>query len=241
MNENTELESLDGLTSEVRDVRAALADLTAALDEVASWSKTLPDRWAGTEGSTAGLDTAVRAIAEAAANLKLPQAVIEQLAVLEQEANRARVLGEAAADAGATGDFTGFAAEVSGDGAEADANHVQYGPAVELAVRQAYSALVHRAGKDGATPRWVSLAKLRGELEHAAVEAGRLPYSREAVDAALEELALQPGIHVQAEANQQALTDEDHAAAVRFGGSTRHLLMIESAERTTSARRAPRA
>ncbi|MFD7161712.1 hypothetical protein ACFV9C_44505 [Kribbella sp. NPDC059898] len=227
MYEHTELENLDGLTSEVRDVRAALADLTAALDEVASWSQTLPDRWAGADGTTAGLDNAVRAIADMAAGLKLPPAVLEQLAVLEHEATHARTIGEAAADAGATGDLAAFTTATGAGGIDHGGDQARHEHAVERAVRQAYDMLVLKGEEDGREVRWVGLVALRGELEESAVHDGRLPYGREAVDAALQRLSRQPGIHVQAEANQQALTDEDQAAGVRFAGSTRHLLLIE--------------
>jgi hypothetical protein len=51
---------------------------------------------------------------------------------------------------------------------------------------------------------------------------------REAVDAELERMASSQGVHIQAESNQKALTEADRAAAVRFGGDERHLLMIET-------------
>lgn len=81
-------------------------------------------------------------------------------------------------------------------------------------IRQAYTELAERPGAD-----WITLVVLRGRLSDV---------PRDELDAALETLALQPGVHVQAEANQQALTPADHDAAVRFGGSTRHALMIET-------------
>jgi hypothetical protein len=87
-------------------------------------------------------------------------------------------------------------------------------PDTEAQVRSAYALLARPAGS------WVGLVALREKLAGA---------RRADVDAALERLASQPGVHVQAEANQQALTDEDREAAVRFGGSARHLLKIESA------------
>jgi hypothetical protein len=221
--ENTELENLDGLTSEVRDVRAALGDLTAALDEIASWSQSLPDRWAGAEGTTAGLDSAVQTIAAAAAGLRLPPDVLEQLAVLEHEATRARAIGEAAADAGASGDLAAFTTEATAGHSTDDVDPTAVEHAVEQEIRQAYNRL-KQAGND---VRWVGLVELRAELTRTAVEDGRLPYSRADVDAALRRLSRMPGIHVQGEANQQALNDVDWEAAVRFGGSTRHILLIE--------------
>lgn len=85
---------------------------------------------------------------------------------------------------------------------------------VEARIRTAYRKLSSASGLP-----WVGLAALRAELPDVA---------REDVDAALQQLSRQPGIHVQAEANQQALRDADHEAAVRFGGSSRHLLKIEN-------------
>jgi hypothetical protein len=84
----------------------------------------------------------------------------------------------------------------------------------ETRIRSAYRKLSSASGSP-----WVGLAALRAELADV---------TREDVDAALQQLSRQPGIHVQAEANQQALIDADHEAAVRFGGSSRHLLKIEN-------------
>lgn len=84
----------------------------------------------------------------------------------------------------------------------------------ETRIRTAYRKLSSASGLP-----WVGLADLRTQLTD---------LDREDVDAALQQLSRQPGVHVQAEANQQALTAADHAAAVRFGGSSRHLLNIEN-------------
>lgn len=230
MHEHTELDNLDGLTSEVRDVRAALADLTAALDEVVTWSQTLPDRWAGAEGTTAGLDNAVRSIAEMAAGLKLPPAVLEQLAVLEQEATRARGVGEVAGDVDATGDLAAFTADAgpaAGAGIDHGGDQDRRERVVEQAIRQAYDMLVINGEEDGREVRWVGLVALRAQLDEDAAHAGRLPFPRAGVDAGLQRLSRLPGIHLQGEANQQTLTDADWEAGVRFGGSTRHILLIE--------------
>jgi hypothetical protein len=86
-------------------------------------------------------------------------------------------------------------------------------PDVEKLIRSAYRQV---AGTSGG---WVGLAELREEL---------LGVSRESVDAELERMASTPGVHVQAESNQKTLTETDRAAAVRFGGDERHLLMIEA-------------
>jgi hypothetical protein len=47
------------------------------------------------------------------------------------------------------------------------------------------------------------------------------------LDRALKLLARRPDVHIRAEADQKALTDEDHEAAVVLGGTPRHRLMIE--------------
>jgi hypothetical protein len=86
-------------------------------------------------------------------------------------------------------------------------------PDVEKLIRDAYDRL------PGPSGGWVGLADLREEL---------VGVSRAAVDAELERMAGTPGVHIQAEANQKTLTEADRAAAVRFGGDERHLLMIEA-------------
>ncbi len=90
--------------------------------------------------------------------------------------------------------------------------HEIFRPDVERQIRAAYG----RLAKPG---EWVGLVALRQEL---------FGVPRAAVDAELERLASTPGAHIQAESNQKSLTDADHAAAVRFGGDDRHLLMVEA-------------
>jgi hypothetical protein len=85
---------------------------------------------------------------------------------------------------------------------------------LETRIRTAYGVL---SSKSGST--WVGLAALRADLDD---------IDRDDLDATLQQLSRQPGVHVQAEANQQALTADDHEAAVRFGGSSRHLLKIDN-------------
>ncbi|MDX6260307.1 MAG: hypothetical protein QOH84_1995 [Kribbellaceae bacterium] len=89
-------------------------------------------------------------------------------------------------------------------------------PDLETRIRTAYGTL---SAKSGST--WVGLAALRAELTSV---------NREELDAALQQLSREPGVHVQAGANQQVLTSADHEAAVRFGGSSRHLLKIDTHE-----------
>jgi hypothetical protein len=91
--------------------------------------------------------------------------------------------------------------------------HEVFQPDVEVQIRSAYLELAKAPGD------WVGLAELRETL------AG---VSRDDVDAELERMASTPGVHVQAEPNQKALTEADRAAAVRFGGDDRHMLMIEA-------------
>ena len=86
-------------------------------------------------------------------------------------------------------------------------------PDLEELVRGAYARLA------GSRRGYVGLAELREAL---------VGVSREEVDAELERLAGTPGVHVVAEPNQKALTDDDRAASVRFGGDERHMLKIES-------------
>lgn len=81
-------------------------------------------------------------------------------------------------------------------------------------IRAAYARLSRDPGES-----WLALRVLRADLSD---------LSREEVDSALQQLSREPGVHVQAEANQQSLTDADHDAAVRFGASSRHLLKIEN-------------
>jgi hypothetical protein len=90
--------------------------------------------------------------------------------------------------------------------------HEIFRPDVEQQIRGAYL----RLAKPG---EWVGLAELREQL---------FGVPRPAVDAELERMASTPGVHVQAEPNQKALTGAHRAAAVRFGGDDRHMLMIEA-------------
>lgn len=83
----------------------------------------------------------------------------------------------------------------------------------EQSIRSAYSRLADGPGD------WVGLVRLREELDG---------LDRAEVDGALERMASTPGVHVQAESNQKALTDAHRAAAVRFGGDDRHMIMIEA-------------
>ncbi len=90
--------------------------------------------------------------------------------------------------------------------------HEVFRPDVEKQIRGAYARLA-------APGAWVGLVALREEL---------FGVPRDAVDAELERMASTPGVHVQAETNQKALTEADRAAAVRFGGDDRHMIMIEA-------------
>jgi hypothetical protein len=87
-------------------------------------------------------------------------------------------------------------------------------PDLETRIRTAYTRLTKEPGES-----WLALRVLRTDLADV---------PREDLDHALQQLSREPGVHVQAEANQQSLTEEDHQAAVRFGGSSRHALKIEN-------------
>ena len=85
--------------------------------------------------------------------------------------------------------------------------------AAEQQIRGVYRRLAEAPGD------WVRLMHLRPHLAHLA---------QDTVDNELERMASTPGVHVQAEPNQKALSDADREAAVRFGGDERHMLMIEA-------------
>jgi hypothetical protein len=83
---------------------------------------------------------------------------------------------------------------------------------VQSQVEAAYTAVTGGSGES------IRLAVLRERL------AG---VPKDDVDRALELLARRADVHVRAESDQKALTDEDHEAAVVLGGTPRHRLMIE--------------
>lgn len=80
-------------------------------------------------------------------------------------------------------------------------------------VRAAYQRLARVPGD------WVSLADVRNLL-------GTL--SREDVDQALRELAVQPKVHLIPVANLKSLSARDHSAALRLGGEDNHAIKIEA-------------
>ncbi|GAA3144692.1 hypothetical protein JOF29_005702 [Kribbella aluminosa] len=114
------------------------------------------------------------------------------------------------------------------------AARVQHERVLDNAIRRAYDMLLILGDEDGIERRWVGMVELRAELDADRRAAGVEPYDRSEVDAALRRLSREPGVHVQEEANRQALTDADHDAAVRFGGSSRHILLIEEPDHTDS-------
>jgi len=65
---------------------------------------------------------------------------------------------------------------------------------------------------------WVRLAKLRPRLNGAA---------RGEVDATLTRMTKTGTVHLVPDSNRKALTDADHAAAIRIGGEDKHLMAIE--------------
>jgi hypothetical protein len=88
-------------------------------------------------------------------------------------------------------------------------------PDVERMVRAAYRELADSP----AAP--VRLSALRERLTDV---------QDKLVDAELTRMAELPGVHLREEANQQLLTDDDRAAALRLGGLDRHNLQIEAAQ-----------
>ncbi|MFK0248397.1 hypothetical protein ACIQUM_27200 [Amycolatopsis azurea] len=93
-------------------------------------------------------------------------------------------------------------------------------PKVELTAEEIESRIRIGYRKLARTPRdWVALAELRPMLgEASAVD----------VDAVLKELSRSGQAHLVPESNRKALTDADHAAAIRIGGEDNHLISIEA-------------
>ncbi|OLM29653.1 MULTISPECIES: hypothetical protein [unclassified Pseudonocardia] len=87
-----------------------------------------------------------------------------------------------------------------------------YRPDPQARIRDAVARLTEPGG-------WVGLSRLRKELAD---------LSRGDVDAALTDLAVSPGVHLQSEPNTKALTAADHEAAVTVAGEPRHMIMIEN-------------
>ncbi len=81
-------------------------------------------------------------------------------------------------------------------------------------IRMAYSVIRARRGDR----KWVSLADLREEMGE--------QYSRGEVDKALKDLVGKPGVHLESEMNQSALTHRDRDAAVYVGGDFNHYISI---------------
>jgi len=84
-------------------------------------------------------------------------------------------------------------------------------PAVADRIRAAYAALASERGA------WVSLTRLRDAV-------GDLP--RADVDAALQQLVLEPDVRLNPEFNQKTLSAADRAAALHTGGEDVHLMSI---------------
>jgi 2'-5' RNA ligase len=101
------------------------------------------------------------------------------------------------------------------DRAEDDGGTVDGGAPETAAARQQIRDVYASAVSPG---DWLGMVQLRALLTG---------LSREEQDAALTDLALEPGVHVQQEPNQKALTPADHAARVLIGGDHRDMLMIE--------------
>lgn len=208
MIDGTELANVDALASEVQDAVTAAEALATAMDGLKVWASTLPDRWAGSGWSTERLDAALVDISAAVTGLTTPDQVLEQLRAIAADLTEARAVGEAAAQARATGDLDRFATESASSPATATAGDLA------ARIRAAYRELSAQTGSP-----WIGLVALRSHLADV---------PRDQLDRALQLLSREPGVHVQAQANQQALTAADREAAVTFGDSARHMLKVES-------------
>ena len=89
-------------------------------------------------------------------------------------------------------------------------------PDVENWIRSAYTELTVRRPAGS----WVKLSALRPWLDDV---------PRSVVDEELDRMIQHPDVHLMAELNQGALSDQDHEAAVEIGGENRHLLQIATA------------
>lgn len=83
---------------------------------------------------------------------------------------------------------------------------------IEKRIRAAYQRVTPGRGE------WVMLSDIRPLLRD-------LP--RVLVDRALVQMNRCPDVHLVPESNQKALTEEDRAAAVRFGEQDKHLIAID--------------
>ena len=104
----TELSNPDEVEAEVVEVEAALEAVVIGLRELSEWATHLPERWAGTEWSTAGLDAAIAGVPESFQILIQADTALEQFAVVRSEIGKARAAGEQLAEVGATGRVEGF-------------------------------------------------------------------------------------------------------------------------------------
>lgn len=86
------------------------------------------------------------------------------------------------------------------------------GDDLERVIRTVYFDLA------GGPQNWVKLAKLRPQLNGAA---------KAEVDATLRTMTKTGTVHLVPDSNRKALTDADHAAAIRIGGEDKHLMAIE--------------
>ncbi|MFD0202458.1 MULTISPECIES: hypothetical protein [Saccharothrix] len=89
---------------------------------------------------------------------------------------------------------------------------IRSGGDLESVIRAAYQALSVKPQD------WVGLARLRPELNGA---------NRDEVDSTLLEMFKNGEIHLVPESNRKALTEADHAAAIRIGSEDKHLMAIE--------------
>lgn len=105
----TDLSNLDQVDAEISQARDAFEVLIEAQDEALSWAQNLPDRWAGTDFDTAGLQAAIAGVAEAVQH-GVNGDSLEALSRVESEIKQARTVGEIADSADATGNVGSFRA-----------------------------------------------------------------------------------------------------------------------------------
>ncbi|MEU7907342.1 hypothetical protein [Actinoplanes sp. NPDC049118] len=107
----------------------------------------------------------------------------------------------------------GTGAETAGDPPARAVTADQTADQIELEIRRAYRRLADPVGS------WIGLADIREEL-------GDIP-GRE-VDGVLRLMVRIPGIRIEEETNQKALTQRDRDAAVVIGQRAQHVLAIEA-------------
>ncbi|MGL4745028.1 MAG: hypothetical protein ACRCXL_11650 [Dermatophilaceae bacterium] len=108
--EVSELESLDAVIAEVKTATLMAEALTETLTGSRGWTTNLPDRWSSTDWGTEGINEVIATSPEVAQSLGDAEPLTEFLTKLTAELEKARALGEVAAEVGASGDVGRFTA-----------------------------------------------------------------------------------------------------------------------------------